>query len=70
LFSVDLQSGSKQILSGADAGGTVRGSGPLLGDIQALDVDVDNGVAFVTDFRSNAVIAVDIVTGERVLISH
>jgi hypothetical protein len=70
LFAADLATGHRHVISGNDLFDVPKGSGPLLGNAQGLDVDTFSQVAFVTDMASGAVLAVDLLTGERVIVAH
>jgi hypothetical protein len=70
LFAVDLATGSRTVISGHDIGEGPKGTGPLIGNAQGLDVDTSSGIAFMSDFASGAVLAVDLLTGQRVIVAH
>jgi hypothetical protein len=71
LFAVPLPAASRQLISGTYPGLlTVRGTGPPQLFANGLDVDVSNDVAFVSTANNVAVMAIDLVSGDRVLISH
>lgn len=65
VVSIDLASGDRQSVSSAGVG-----RGPLLRDPGALRVDVASGIGWVADVDLGALFTVDLVTGERVLLSH
>ncbi len=71
LMSVNLANGSRLRLSGASLNdNTVAGGGPSLEYPSAMDVDLPGNVAYVVSADRQAVIAVDLVTGDRVIVSH
>jgi hypothetical protein len=65
IFAVDLNTGIRTQISG----GTVQGLINLLYDATDIAVDGSNGVAYVTDSTLNAVVAVYLKSGDRVIIS-
>jgi hypothetical protein len=71
LMSVNLANGSRLRLSGASFNdNTVAGGGPSLEYPSAMDVDLSGNVAYVVSADRQAVMAVDMVTGDRVIVSH
>ncbi len=71
LFAVPLPSASRQLVSGTNPGLlTVRGTGPTQQFASGLDVDVASDIAFVATANNRAVMAIDLISGDRVLISH
>lgn len=60
IFTVDLATGNRTILSGADVG-----EGIAFGIPTKLTLDAANNRVLVTDFSAKAVIAVDLTTGNR-----
>ncbi|MGL6161659.1 hypothetical protein [Microbulbifer sp.] len=71
LFSVDLTTGNREVLSGTDAdnGSVLIGAGPTLEFPSAAALDVDNNRLLLMDERLDAVIGVDLATGDRVILS-
>jgi sugar lactone lactonase YvrE len=73
LMSVDLATGNHVQISGGnyyDPNGPIRGTGPALFNPSAMDVDFAGQVAYVLSSSRQAVIAVDLVTGDRVIMSR
>jgi hypothetical protein len=71
LFSISLTSGQQQIISGDDpVAGTVIGRGPAPYGAMALDVDAAGGVAYVGNAWIGAIFAIDLVSGDRVMIAR
>ena len=64
LLSVDLDTGGRIMLSGADTG-----EGPTFSKPTSVALDRDNNRALVTDIGKKAVIAVDLTTGDRSIFS-
>jgi hypothetical protein len=68
LFTSSLD-GTATIVSGLDATLTnLRGTGPVLGSM-SLDADRSSGIVYI-DSGSFGVMAIDLVSGDRVLIAH
>jgi hypothetical protein len=68
LFTSSLD-GNATIVSGLDAALTnLRGTGPALGSM-SVDVDRSSGIAYA-ESSNFGVMAVDLVSGDRVLIAH
>jgi hypothetical protein len=72
LFAIDLPDGThRRILSGPDSTyTTVRGSGPGEFFSSGFDVDSPSDVAYLPKSDADGVLAVDLVSGDRVLISR
>lgn len=72
LYGVSLPGGAHQEISGPSilGGGTVRGLGPTVFRPTSLVVDTASGVAYVTDSMGNSVLAIDLVSGDRVVIGN
>lgn len=71
VISVSLASRNRFLISGRNAADeSVLGSGPILSFPSALDADFTNGVAFVVSGNHAAVMAMDIVSGDRVMIAR
>lgn len=64
LLSVELDTGGRIMLSGADTG-----EGPTFSKPTSVALDRDNNRALVTDIGKKAVIAVDLTTGDRSIFS-
>lgn len=70
LFSISLDTGVQRVISGLDpVAGNVVGRGPLPYGAMALDVDAD-GVAYVGNAWIGGIFAIDLVSGDRVLIAR
>nr|WP_284500516.1 PQQ-binding-like beta-propeller repeat protein [Microbulbifer sp. GX H0434] len=67
IVAVDAQSGDRSILSGENAVGDLIGAGPAFNGIQSLALDAANNRLFAVQY--NALLAVDLDTGDRTLIS-
>ncbi|MEQ8763380.1 MAG: Ig-like domain-containing protein [Planctomycetota bacterium] len=64
LISVDLETGAREEISGAN-----RGEGTLPFLISGLVVEAENGRAFVSDQRLNAIFVIDLESGDRAVFS-
>lgn len=64
IFSVDLNSGDRSIISS-----TTIGNGPVFNFASALMADSDRNQILVTDFYQNTLVRVDPVTGNRSILS-
>jgi hypothetical protein len=63
--------GERTLISGPDpVAASTRGNGPALHEVVRFDVDVSADVAYAASRGSAALIAVDIVTGDRVVIAR
>jgi DNA-binding beta-propeller fold protein YncE len=69
LYSIDLGTGVRSMVSGQINFVETRGRGPGLIWPRGVAVDAERQVAFVTDDAYDAVIAVDLLTGDRQLIA-
>lgn len=69
LYSVDIETGTRTMISGQINFVASLGRGPDLVWPRAVAVDADRQVAFVTDDAYDAVIAVDLRTGDRQVIA-
>ena len=70
LFSISLNNGAQRVISGLDpVAGNVIGRGPVPYGAMALDVDAD-GVAYVGNAWIGAIFAIDLVSGDRVMIAR
>ena len=69
LYSVDIDTGARSMISGQISFSTSTGRGPDLVWPRSVTVDADRQVAFVTDDAYDAVIAVDLRTGDRQVIA-
>jgi hypothetical protein len=65
LLRVDAQSGDRRGASGA-----LIGSGPLLTEVASIAVDASRDLALVVDAHLNALVLVDLITGDRVIVSR
>jgi hypothetical protein len=71
LFSRPLAGGERVLVSGANPLGlAVRGSGPPFYYVQAMDVDFATDVGYASSTNNGSIIAVDLVSGDRVIIAH
>jgi hypothetical protein len=71
LFSLSLTTGEQRILSGRDpVANTVTGRGPTPYGAMALDVDAADGVAYVGNAWIGALFAIDLESGDRLLIAR
>ncbi|MCP4406253.1 MAG: hypothetical protein GY807_00505 [Gammaproteobacteria bacterium] len=64
LLEVDLATGDRRLISGAD-----RGVGPMFILLESVALDAANNRALVTDIRLDALLAVDLTSGDRRVIS-
>jgi hypothetical protein len=70
LFSAAIPGGTLQILSGIDpATPTPKGSGPLPIGCFAMDVSTTDSLAFIACSWTRSVMAVDLLSGDRVIIA-
>jgi sugar lactone lactonase YvrE len=69
LYAVDLETGVRTTISGQINFVASLGRGPDLVWPRGVAVDADRQVAFVTDDAFDAVIAVDLVSGDRQVIA-
>jgi DNA-binding beta-propeller fold protein YncE len=73
LFAVDLVSGDRTLVSTADKyatpEGTLRGSGPAMTSPFACALDLTQGRMFVADGQHKTVLAVDLESGDRTIVS-
>ena len=69
LYSVNIQTGARSMVSGSINSLESLGHGPELLWPRGVTVDADRQVAFVTDDAYDAVIAVDLRTGDRQVIA-
>ena len=61
----------RSLISGAVPGSSfMRGTGPLPHLATALAFDASRGIMFVSASNSQAIFAIDVVSGERVMVSH
>jgi hypothetical protein len=71
LFGISLATGEQHVISGLDpATGTTIGRGPTPYGAFALDVSLEDGVAFTGNAWIGGIFAIDLVTGDRVLIAR
>lgn len=71
LFEAAISGGELHFLSGRDAGAAVfNGRGPMLLQGNGVDVDAVSDIAYLTQIGTGAIMAVDLSTGDRVLISR
>jgi hypothetical protein len=71
LFARPLAGGARELISGANPTGlAVRGSGPPFFWVQAMDVDFAADVGYAASTNNGSIIAVDLVSGDRVVIAH
>jgi hypothetical protein len=71
LFSVALPGASQQIIAGDDpTTSAITGTGPLPFGCFALDVSTTDGVAFVACPWITTIMAVDLVSGDRVIVGR
>ena len=79
LFSVPSEGGAFHTLSGLDASSatvfnadtsTFLGRGPMMLQGNGLEVDAAADVAYLTQIYAGSIMAIDLVSGDRVLISH
>jgi len=64
LFSVDLTTGNRSVVSDA-----TRGAGPAIGWLLNVALDAARGRALLVDYPHRTLLAVDLVTGDRTVIS-
>lgn len=70
LLEVDLATGNRTLVSGFDFdSSTTVGSGLAFDDPESLTIDWQNQIAWVADRRREAIIKVDLVTGNRIVIA-
>jgi hypothetical protein len=71
LFTVDLSTGNGVLISGLNfADDELVGEGPPFEAPMALTVDFERSVAYVSDLSLGGIVAVDLLSGDRVLVSH
>jgi glucodextranase-like protein len=71
LLAVDLANGNRSLVSGRDTvTGATTGGGPSLYFPRTVDADFSKGIAYVASRGYLAVMAVDLITGERVVIAR
>jgi hypothetical protein len=70
LVGVDLGSGNRTLISGTYPPAGIRGEGPANFDPAAIDVDAPAGVAYVVDWEHGALLAVDLVSGDRTIVAR
>jgi hypothetical protein len=71
LFSLSLTTGEQRILSGRDpVANTMIGRGPTPYGAMALDVDAADGVAYVGNAWIGALFAIDLESGDRLMIAR
>lgn len=71
LLSLSLTSMAQALVSGADLfTSVVRGAGPLVFAPLGMAVDPSRQVIFVSDPGSGSLLAVDLVSGDRVTIAN
>ncbi|HEU4603677.1 MAG TPA: hypothetical protein VFS24_17010 [Steroidobacteraceae bacterium] len=74
LFAMDLNGGTPQLISGVSPTTPINlvtaGHGPMLVGASGLDVDVASGVAYITQTAAGSVMAIDLTSGDRVVISR
>jgi hypothetical protein len=72
LVTVPLNGGgTRTLISGVDpVSGVMRGTGPAQHIVEHMDVDVPNGVVYATSHGNVAILAIDVETGERVVVSR
>lgn len=64
LFKVDLSTGNRTVVSN-----TTTGTGPSFSKASGLKVDVASQVAWLIDYQLEAVLQVDLLTGDRFILS-
>jgi sugar lactone lactonase YvrE len=64
LWTIDTRTAHRTLLAGP-----ARGAGPVVDYPGKLDVDSDNGVAYYTEKNIKAIMSVDLVSGDRTLVS-
>lgn len=69
LVSVDIATGDRTIISDDDASGASVGAGPGLDRPEGLAIDIDGDRAFVADVGLRAVVLIDLVSGDRSVLS-
>ncbi len=70
LYSLDLNTTVQRLLSGPALGSSeTRGVGPSIEAPVGLAVDADRQVVYVTEIASGSLIAIDLVSGDRVIIA-
>ena len=71
IFTIPLSGGTREIVTGANpAGLAVRGTGPPLFWVTAMDADFSAQVAYEASTNNASIIAVDLVSGDRVVLAH
>jgi len=69
VFSVSLTTGAQRVISGEDpVTGVVTGRGPV--PFGAFAMDVNDGIAYLANYWTESVYAVDLVSGDRVIIAR
>lgn len=69
LLRVNLANGNRTVLSGTDSGDMVHGAGPSFSFIEDILLDPANNRVLVVDSGLPAVMAVDLATGDRRVLS-
>jgi hypothetical protein len=71
IFTIPLAGGTRELVSGADPIGlAVRGTGPPLFWVTAMDVDSAGQVVYEASSNNASIFAVDMVSGDRVVLAH
>ena len=71
LFKRPLAGGTRELITGANPVGlAVRGTGPPLYYVTSMDVDFAAQVAYLASSNNGSIIAVDLVSGDRVVLAH
>lgn len=73
VFSAPLPTGAPQPISGVSAAGSTvvtSGRGPMLTAVGGLDVNVRLNIAYATQVSASSIVAIDVQTGDRVMISR
>jgi hypothetical protein len=66
-----LAGGARQLVSGVDPTSmSVRGTGPEQRAVSGVDVDTVNEVAYVTSVNSQSIMAIDLLSGDRIIIAR
>ncbi len=71
LFALPLAGGTRELVSGTNpATFAVRGSGPSQFLVSGIDVDVASDVAYVGSANNQSIMAIDLVSGDRVIVAR
>lgn len=70
LVAVDLASGNRTLISGTHPDSGLRGEGTPNFDPATIDLDATASVAYVVDWEHDALLVVDLVSGDRAIVAR